>query len=131
MSILSHTHEDELEDAYERGRESMEPAYHRLMGDYIEARTQKKNLEDMFMNVCRKAYMVKAGLITFDQLFATINGCLDVEVIDRLTWDYLLDSKTKDTEIKLQTKQILDKYLEEYDDVDVPEDNCEELKINE
>lgn len=119
-----------LEDAYERGRESMESAYHRLMGDYIEARTQKKNLEDMFMNVCRKAYMVKAGMITFDQLFATINGCLDVKVIDRLTWDYLLDSKTKDAEIKLQAEQILDKYLKEYDDVHVPEDDCEELKIN-
>ena len=46
MSILSHTYEDKLEDAYERGRESMESAYHRLMGDYIEAKTQKKNLED-------------------------------------------------------------------------------------
>ena len=119
---MSWTFDDDLEDAYERGRESMEAVYHRLMGDYIEARTQKKNLEDMFMNVCRKAYMVKAGMITFDQLFATINGCLDVKVIDRLTWDYLLDSKTKDAEIKLQTKDILDKYLEEYGNDDVEED---------
>ena len=81
-----------------------------------------KNLETMFLNVCENVYKLKAHLITVDQLFSIVNGCLDSKVIDRFTWDYLLDSETKDAEIKLQTKQILDNYLKEYDDIDVEED---------
>ena len=76
----------------------------------------------MFLNVCENVYKLKADLITVDQLFSIVNGCLDSKVIDRFTWDYLLDSETKDAEIKLQTKQILDNYLKEYDDIDVEED---------
>ena len=81
-----------------------------------------KNLETMFLNVCENVYKLKAHLITVDQLFSIVNGCLDSKVIDRFTWDYLLDSETKEAEIKLQTKQILDNYLKEYDDIDVEED---------
>ena len=81
-----------------------------------------KNLETMFLNVCENVYKLKADLITVDQLVSIVNGCLDSKVIDRFTWDYLLDSDTKDAEIELQTKQILDNYLKEYDDIDVEED---------
>ena len=122
MSISS----DILEEKYGDLIDSIEK-YTKSQNASLEAECKKfefklKNLETMFLNVCENVYKLKAHLITVDQLFSIVNGCLDSKVIDRFTWDYLLDSETKDAEIKLQTKQILDNYLKEYDDIDVEED---------
>ena len=122
MSIRSDIYEEEYGDLID----SIEK-YTKSHNSNLEAECKKfefklKNLETMFLNVCENVYKLKAHLITVDQLFSIVNGCLDSKVIDRFTWDYLLDSSTKDAEIKLQTKQILDNYLKEYDDVDVEED---------
>lgn len=122
MSIRSDIYEEEYGDIID----SIEK-YTKSRNANLEAECKKfefklKNLETMFLNVCENVYKLKAHLITVDQLLSIVNGCLDSKVIDRFTWDYLLDSATKDAEIKLQTKQILDNYLKEYDDVDVEED---------
>ena len=122
MSIHSDIYEEKYGDLidsiekYTKGRTAS------LEAECKKFEFKLKNLETMFLNVCENVYKLKAHLITVDQLFSIVNGCLDSKVIDRFTWDYLLDSETKDAEIELQTKQILDNYLKEYDDVDVEED---------
>ena len=122
MSIRSDIYEEKYGDLLDAVEE-----YAKNQNASLEAECKKfefklKNLETMFLNVCENVYKLKADLITVDQLFSIVNGCLDSKVIDRFTWDYLLDSETKDAEIELQTKQILDNYLKEYDDIDVEED---------
>ena len=102
MSIRSDIYEEEYGDLID----SIEK-YTKRHNANLEAECKKfefklKNLEMMFLNVCENVYKLKAHLISVDQLFSIVNGCLDSKVIDRFTRDYLLDSETEDAEIKLQ-----------------------------
>ena len=79
--------------------------------------SDKSTLEEMLLNVCRKAYMLKAGLINPDQLISVVNGCLDPKVIDRFTWDYLMKGSEKEKVINKDIQNITENYIEESKDL--------------
>lgn len=80
----------------------------------------------MLLNVCRHTYMLKANQITVDQLFAVVNGCLNEEVIDRFTWDYLLDEESKKLQTHKKIQDVMKKYIHDYDDVKIKTDEIDE-----
>lgn len=90
--------------------------------------SDKSTLEEMLLNVCRKAYMLKAGLINSDQLISVVNGCLDPKVIDRFTWDYLMKGSEKEKVINKDIQNITENYIEESKDLMI---NADEIDLAE
>lgn len=96
-----------------------------------------KNLQEMFLNVCRHVYMLKAGTINVDQLVSIVNGCLDPRLITEFTWLYLKNDEQKKKELS-ETYKKVDEYNKNYlndlmaelklEDVDKDSDEIELIK---
>lgn len=80
----------------------------------------------MLLNVCRHTYMLKANQINVNQLFAVVNGCLTNEIIDRFTWDYLMDEESKKLQTHKKIQDVMKKYIHDYDDVEIKTDEIDE-----